>query len=137
MPIVLPHELMVSVSGFRGRVGDPLTPELISALAAAYGAFLVGEDGGRSVILGRDSRTSGRMLAAAAGAGLASVGCDVVDIGIVPTPTLMMAVRDAGAAGGMAHRRATIPARVDALKFATAGGMFLDAPGIGALSPVC
>ena len=102
MPIVLPPSLMVSVSGFRGRVGDPLTPELVTAVAAAYGAFLRSEGGGRKVVLGRDSRTSGRMLAAAAAAGLMSVGCDVVDIGVVPTPSVMMAVRDAGASGGIA-----------------------------------
>lgn len=130
MPIVLPPGLMVSVSGFRGRVGDPLTPELIAALAAAYGVFLRGGGGGRSVILGRDSRTSGPMLAAAAAAGLASVGCDVVDIGVVPTPTLMMAVRDAGAAGGIAVTASHNPAEWNALKFATAEGVFLDAPGM-------
>ena len=130
MTIVLPRGLMVSVSGFRGRVGDPLTPELVTALAAAYGRFLRGEDDGRSVILGRDSRTSGPMLAAAAGAGLASVGCDVVDIGIVPTPTLMMAVRDAQAAGGIAVTASHNPAEWNALKLATAEGMFLDAPGM-------
>ena len=130
MPIVLPPDLMVSVSGFRGRVGDPLTPELVTALAAAYGAFLRTEGGGRSVILGRDSRTSGPMLAAAAGAGLVSVACDVVDIGIVPTPTLMMAVRDAGAAGGIAVTASHNRAEWNALKFATAEGVFLDAPGM-------
>ena len=130
MPIVLPPDLMVSVSGFRGRVGDPLTPELVTALAAAYGAFLRGDGGGRSVMLGRDSRTSGPMLAAAAAAGLASVGCDVVDIGIVPTPTLMMAVRDAGAAGGIAVTASHNRAEWNALKFATAEGTFLDAPGM-------
>lgn len=130
MPIVLPPDLMVSVSGFRGRVGDPLTPELVTALAAAYGAFLRGEGGEPCVVLGRDSRTSGPMLAAAAGAGLASVGCDVVDIGIVPTPTLMMAVRDARAAGGIAVTASHNPAEWNALKFATAEGVFLDAPGM-------
>ena len=130
MPIVLPPALMVSVSGFRGRVGDPLTPELVAGVAAAYGAFLRAESGGRSVILGRDSRTSGRMLAAAAGAGLASTGCDVVDIGIVPTPTLMMAVRDARAAGGIAVTASHNPAEWNALKFATAEGMFLDGPAM-------
>ena len=130
MPIVLPPGLMVSVSGFRGRVGDPLTPELVTALAAAYGVFLRAEDGGRTVILGRDSRTSGGMLAASAGAGFASVGCDVVDIGVVPTPTLMMAVRDAGACGGIAVTASHNPAEWNALKFATAEGMFLDAPGM-------
>ena len=40
MPIVFPPELMVSVSGFRGKVGHPLTPELITPLAAGFGAFL-------------------------------------------------------------------------------------------------
>ena len=130
MTIVLPPDLMVSVSGFRGRVGDPLTPELVTALAAAYGAFLRGEGRGRSVILGRDSRTSGPMLAAAAGAGLASVGCDVVDVGIVPTPTLMMAVRDGGAAGGIAVTASHNRAEWNALKFATAEGVFLDARGM-------
>ncbi|MDE0357179.1 MAG: phosphoglucosamine mutase [Gammaproteobacteria bacterium] len=130
MPIVLPPDLMVSVSGFRGRVGDPLTPELVTALAAAYGAFLRTEGGERSVMLGRDSRTSGPMLAAAAAAGLASVGCDVVDVGIVPTPTLMMAVRDGGAAGGIAVTASHNRAEWNALKFATAEGVFLDAPGM-------
>lgn len=130
MSIVLPPGLMVSVSGFRGRVGDPLTPELIAALAAAWGTFLRGEGGGRSVVLGRDSRTSGRMFAAAASAGLASVGCDVVDIGVVPTPALMMAVRDAGAAGGVGVTASHNPAEWNALKLATAEGMFLDAPGM-------
>ncbi len=130
MPIVLPPGLMVSVSGFRGRVGDPLTPELVTVLAAAYGAFMRTEGGGRAVILGRDSRTSGRMFAAAAGAGLASVGCDVVDVGVVPTPTLMMAVRDAGAAGGIGVTASHNPAEWNALKFATAEGMFLDAAGM-------
>ena len=40
MPITIPSNLMVSVSGVRGRVGDPLTPELISGIAAAFGAFM-------------------------------------------------------------------------------------------------
>ena len=38
MPIEFPPELMVSVSGFRGRVGRPLTPELVTALAAGFGS---------------------------------------------------------------------------------------------------
>ncbi len=130
MPVDLPHALTTSVSGFRGRVGDPLTPELISALAAAYGAFLREEGGGGSAVLGRDSRVSGRMFAAAAAAGLMSVGCDVVDLGVVPTPTLMMAVRDAGAAGGIAVTASHNPAEWNALKFATAEGQFLDGGGM-------
>ncbi|MYI07313.1 MAG: hypothetical protein F4059_08380, partial [Gemmatimonadetes bacterium] len=62
MPILLPDDLMVSVSGFRGRVGPSLTPELVTGLAAAYGAFLQADGDGRLVVVGRDSRTSGPML---------------------------------------------------------------------------
>ena len=127
MPIVFPRELMVSVSGFRGRVGDPLTPELVTTLAAGFGTFLRRQCAGRTVVLGRDSRTSGPMFARSVIAGLLSVGCDVVDLGIVPTPTLMLAVEDAGAAGGMCVTASHNPVEWNALKFATREGMFLDA----------
>ena len=126
MPIHLPADLMVSISGFRGRVGPSLTPELIAGLGAAYGAFLRDEGDGDTVIVGRDSRTSGPMLMRAAVAGLLSVGCRVVELGVVPTPTLMLAVRDAGAAGGIAVTASHNPAEWNALKFVARGGAFLD-----------
>ncbi|MYJ18731.1 MAG: phosphoglucosamine mutase, partial [Gemmatimonadetes bacterium] len=97
MPILLPDDLMVSVSGFRGRVGDALTPELVAGLAACYGAFLREEGDEGPVLVGRDSRTSGPMLMRAAVAGLLSVGCRAVELGVVPTPTLMLAVREGDA----------------------------------------
>lgn len=125
MPIDLPDDLMVSVSGFRGRVGRTLTPELVTGLAASYGAFLrEGGDVG-PVIVGRDSRTSGPMLMRGAVAGLLSVGCPVVELGVVPTPTLMLAVRDSGAAGGIAVTASHNRAEWNALKFAVRGGTFL------------
>ena len=101
MPISIPSELMVSVSGFRGRVGEPLTPELVAGLAAAFGAFLKSEGLGDAVCIGRDSRTSGPMFVRAAVAGLQSVGARVIDVGVVPTPTLLMATKHHGAAGGI------------------------------------
>ena len=125
MPIRLPVELMVSVSGFRGRVGESVTPELVAGLAAAYGSFLREEGDGDHVVVGRDSRTSGPMLVRAAVAGLLSVGCRVTELGIVPTPTLMLAVRDSGAAGGLGVTASHNPAEWNALKFAVKGGTFL------------
>ena len=125
MPIRLPAELMVSVSGFRGRVGESVTPELVAGLAAAYGSFLREEGDGEHVVVGRDSRTSGPMLVRAAVAGLLSVGCRVTELGIVPTPTLMLAVRDTGAAGGLGVTASHNPAEWNALKFAVKGGTFL------------
>lgn len=127
MPIRLPSDLMVSVSGFRGRVGESVTPELFAALAAAYGSFLREEGEGDHIVVGRDSRTSGPMLARAAVAGLLSVGCRVTELGIVPTPTLMLAVRDTGAAGGLGVTASHNPAEWNALKFAVRGGTFLPA----------
>ena len=128
MPISLPHDLMVSVSGFRGRVGPSLTPELVAGLAAVYGAFLRDEGDGDHVIVGRDSRTSGPMFMRAAVAGLLSVGCRVTELGVVPTPTLMLAVKDADAAGGIGVTASHNPAEWNALKFAVRGGTFLS-PG--------
>jgi phosphomannomutase len=95
-------QLMVSVSGVRGRVGSGLTPEVITRFAAAFGAYVRSRGPGNCVILGRDSRVSGPMFARAATAGLQSVGCEVVDVGIAPTPTVQLAVEDMHAAGGLA-----------------------------------
>ncbi len=125
MPIHLPPDLMASVSGFRGRVGASLTPELVAGLAASYGAFLRDEGDDGPLIVGRDSRTSGPMLMRAAVSGLLSVGCRVVELGVVPTPTLMLAVRDLDAAGGLGVTASHNPAEWNALKFAVRGGTFL------------
>lgn len=127
MPIELPSDLMVSVSGVRGRVGAPLTPELIGGIAAAFGGFLRAEGENGPIYVGRDSRTSGPMLARAVVSGLQSVGCDVVDLGVVPTPTLLLAVEDAGAAGGLCVTASHNPAEWNALKVVSGEGIFLDA----------
>jgi phosphomannomutase len=119
-------QLMVSVSGVRGRVGEGLTPEVIARFAAAFGAY-VSRGGNRTVVLGRDSRVSGPMFARAATAALQSVGCNVDDVGIVPTPTVQLAVEDLGAAGGLAVTASHNPIEWNALKFIGPTGMFLDA----------
>jgi len=127
VPIQIPEGLMVSVSGVRGRVGDPLTPELMTGIAAALGAHLRDVEGGSRVCLGRDSRVSGPMFARAVTAGLQSVGCDVIDLGVVPTPTLLMAVRHHGAIGGIGVTASHNPAEWNALKLVSSEGIFLDA----------
>jgi phosphomannomutase len=126
LPIHIPEDLMVSVSGIRGKVGAPFTPELAAGIAASFGVFMAGGSRG-PVCLARDSRTSGPMFARAVTSGLQSVGVDVVDLGVVPTPTLLMAVRDRGAAGGIGVTASHNPAEWNALKLVTEEGMFLDA----------
>ena len=126
--------LMISISGMRGHVGTDLTPELVARHAAALGAWVRsaaqrGADGGArpSVVLGRDSRTSGPMFARAAAAGLMSVGVDVVDLGVVPTPTVQMAVEHHHAGAGLILTASHNPIEWNALKFVGPDGIFLDA----------
>src|SRR2546423_2891100 len=126
--------LMISVSGVRGLVGTDLTPEFVARWAAAFGTWAkTGKrDGGRKkgkvarIVLGRDARTSGPMFAAAATAGLASVGCDVIDVGLVPTPTVQLAVEHHRAAGGIVLTASHNPIEWNALKFIGSDGIFLD-----------
>ncbi|HUO52850.1 MAG TPA: hypothetical protein VMT93_10050, partial [Gemmatimonadaceae bacterium] len=121
------HEgLMVSVSGVRGRVGEALTPEVIGRFAAGFGAWAIGRGHGRAVVVGRDSRVSGPMFHRATLAALQSVGADVIDVGMAPTPTIQLAVEHHHAAGGLAITASHNPIEWNALKFIGPSGLFLD-----------
>ncbi|MCI0693741.1 phosphoglucosamine mutase [candidate division KSB1 bacterium] len=118
----MPQQLMISVSGVRGVIGEGLTPEVVLAFAQAYGTYC---QGGR-VVLGRDSRVSGPMLQHAVTAGLMAVGCEVVDIGIAPTPTTKIAVEKLHAAGGLVITASHNPVMWNGLKMLAGDGLFLD-----------
>ncbi len=113
--------LMVGVAGVRGIVGTDLTPEAVARWAAAFGTWTKAG----KVVLGRDSRTSGPMFARAATAGLMSVGCRVIDVGLVPTPTVQLAVEHARAAGGIILTASHNPIEWNALKFVGSDGIYL------------
>ena len=119
--------LMVSVSGVRGRVGEALTPEIVAQFAAGFGAWALARSGGKAqIVVGRDSRVSGPMFQPVVHAALQSVGCDVLDIGMVPTPTVQLAVEHHHAAGGLAITASHNPIEWNALKFIGPSGLFLD-----------
>ncbi|MGI9090341.1 MAG: phosphoglucosamine mutase [Gemmatimonadaceae bacterium] len=119
--------LMVSVSGVRGRVGEALTPEIVTKFAAGFGAWATSRNGaGKTIVVGRDSRVSGPMFHRAVVAALQSVGAHVVDIGVVPTPTVQLAVEHHHAAGGLAITASHNPVEWNALKFIGSSGLFLD-----------
>lgn len=129
MPFEIPADLMVSVSGVRGRVGAGLTPEVVARFASAYGAW-ARERSGKTrpkIVLGRDSRTSGPMFARIVAGALQSVGCDVIEIGLAPTPTALFNIRALAADGGIVVTASHNPVEWNALKLATRAGMFLDA----------
>ncbi|NOT09877.1 MAG: phosphoglucosamine mutase [Gemmatimonadales bacterium] len=120
------NTLMVSVSGMRGIVGTDLTPELVARHAAALGAWAKAS-GKPLVVLGRDSRTSGEMFAHAAIAGCQSAGCNVIDLGVVPTPTTQLAVEYHHAGAGLILTASHNPIEWNALKLVGPDGIFLDA----------
>jgi phosphomannomutase len=117
--------LMVSVSGVRGIVGTDLTPEFVARYAAAFGV-LARDTGSPRVVLARDARTSGPMFADAASSGLRSVGCTVIDCGLIPTPTAQLAVEHHHAGGGIILTASHNPIEWNALKFVGPDGLFLD-----------
>ena len=119
--------LMVSVSGVRGRVGESLTPEIIAKFAAGFGAWAMSRGTGKArIVVGRDSRVSGPMFQLVVHAALQSVGCDVIDVGMVPTPTVQLAVEHHQANGGLAITASHNPIEWNALKFIGPSGLFLD-----------
>jgi phosphomannomutase len=116
--------LKIGVSGVRGVVGETFTPDLVVGFAQAFGTYL---EPGR-VLVCRDTRPSGPMVASAVVAGLLATGCDVVDLGICPTPSLQLAVPWLGADGGISITAGHNPAQWNALKFVRRDGLYLT-PG--------
>jgi len=124
--------LMVSVSGVRGLVGETLTPAVALQFAQAYGTLL----GGGRVALGRDSRPSGEMYAAAVTAGLTAAGCAVTDFGVVMTPTLARAIRDGRFDGGMLITASHNPGQWNGLKFLDSQGLAPDPEQVRRISEI-
>jgi phosphoglucosamine mutase len=117
------RELKISTSWVRGVVGDALTPELVVHFAAAFGTWADGEP----VVIGRDTRRSSTMLRAAVCAGLMSPGCEVIDLGVCPTPLVSFAVRELGCAGGISITGSHNDSEWNALKFVGPDGALLNA----------
>ena len=114
--------LKIGITGVRGVVGQTLTPELVVRFAEAFGSYL---DGGR-VLVCRDPRPSGPMVQAAVTAGLLSIGSEVVDLGVCPTPSLQLAVPWLGAKGGVSITGGHNPPEWNALKFVRGDGLYLS-----------
>ena len=114
--------LKISISGVRAVVGDTLSPLLMVRFAQAYGTWA----GAGTVVVGSDTRTSGEMVRHAVLCGLAATGCQVVDLGIVPVPTVQVMVEHLGAAGGVAITASHNPVEWNALKFIREDGIFLS-----------
>ncbi len=121
-------DLMIGISGVRGVIGEGLTPEVLIKYSAAFGSFCcksLRRNTFPKVVLGRDSRISGEMCRFAVLSGLLATGCEVVDIGVCPTPTVQIAVEGLKADGGIVITASHNPIQWNALKFIGSDGMFL------------
>lgn len=114
--------LKIGITGVRGIVGETFTPELAVEFAQAFGTYL---DGGR-ILVCRDTRPSGPMIRSAVLAGLLAAGCEIVDLGICPTPSMQLAVKWLEADGGIAITAGHNPWRWNALKFVRGDGLYLN-----------
>lgn len=115
------NELMVSISGVRGIVGRGLTPFEVVKFVSAFAKFC----GRGKIMLGRDTRIHSEFISQIASGTLLAMGCDVVDIGVCPTPTLQLAVEHSDAIGGVMITASHNPAQWNGLKFISEEGIFL------------
>jgi phosphomannomutase len=114
--------LMKSISGIRGIVGKSFTPELINSVGSAFARYV--KKG--YVVVGRDSRSSGEAISSGLTSALMLSGCDVIDVGVVPTPTVQLMVEECRAAGGIVISASHNPIQWNAFKLINEQGTFLN-----------
>jgi phosphomannomutase len=123
--------LIKSISGIRGTIGgnpgENLTPLDIVKFTAAFATSLSENSNNKTVVIGRDGRISGKMVSALCANTLMACGFNVMDLGLTTTPTVEVAVKEEGAAGGIILTASHNPKEWNALKLLNNNGEFLNA----------
>jgi phosphomannomutase len=129
------HPSALRAYDIRGVVGETLGVADARAAGRSFGTMLR-RAGGQRVCLGRDGRLSSPELAAAACEGLLAAGCDVLDIGLGPSPMLYFSVFDSGADAGLMVTGSHNPASWNGIKLLRRSGPFHgeDIQALGAIS---
>ncbi len=115
-------EPIISVSGLRGTIPEQLTPLVATRYIAALATTLPRG----SVVVSRDGRSSGRMLAAAVSATLAGHGFDVIDLDAAATPTVGVQVRHQKAVAGVQITASHNPKEYNGIKLFGSDGRILN-----------
>lgn len=115
-------KLIVSVSGVRGIVGESFTQKVAQKYAAAFAELI---DYG-TVLIARDARPSGEEIARSLITTLSELGCNVINVDMVPTPTAVLNVKELHADGGIIVTASHNPIEYNGLKFVSNDGIFLD-----------
>ena len=119
---------MLSVSGARGIVGKSMTPEVARKFSEAFASHIRGSllsTARPRLVIGRDGRGSGAELAEAVAAGVCESGFDVIDLGVVSTPTVALMIGHLGAIGGIVLTASHNPIEWNGLKTLNAEGLAL------------
>ncbi|MCC6866271.1 MAG: phosphoglucosamine mutase [Ignavibacteria bacterium] len=115
-------EPIISISGIRGIFGESLTPENIIRYSAAFAMYVRS----KKVVIGRDGRIGGELIEMLIQNTLLFCGCEVVNVGVAPTPTITLAVETLKAAGGISITASHNPQEYNGMKFINSNGIFLD-----------
>lgn len=114
--------LKISISGIRGIAGESLTDDVIERFAAAFARYT--KNG--KIVIGSDGRASGAHIRSLVISRLNKSRCEVIDIGIAPTPTVQLAVKGLSADGGIIITASHNPPQWNGLKFVRNDGIFLN-----------
>ncbi len=117
-----PTGSLFGTDGIRGIANADLTSELALDIGRAFGGWLVEQADSPHVLMARDTRISGPMLATAVAAGLCSTGIDVHDCGILTTPGLCLLVRQQAIAGGVVISASHNPPEFNGIKLISSHG---------------
>ena len=120
--------LIESISGIRGIYGAGLDALVLVRYSLAFGTFCLNQPNHlpRRIVVGRDARISGEVCSQIVVATLRSLGIEVVDIGLAPTPTVAMAVLFEEARGGIILSASHNPEDWNALKLLNEKSEFLS-----------
>jgi phosphomannomutase len=125
--------LIKSISGIRGTIGgtsgESLTPQDIVKFTSAFATQIKSKKAKPqySMVIGRDARVSGEMVAMLVSGSLSGMGINVIDLGFATTPTVEMAVTHHRADGGIILTASHNPGHWNALKLLNASGEFISA----------
>lgn len=123
--------LIASISGIRGTLGThtgkDLTRTDLRRFVSAYAVHLLEKKGKKTIMLGRDARPSGKWIRTEVIEVMNAYGINVVDIGLVPTPTVEYAIIREKADGGIVISASHNPAQYNGLKFLNEHGEFISA----------
>ncbi|RLI11976.1 phosphoglucosamine mutase [Candidatus Bathyarchaeota archaeon] len=122
MRVVALNRRLFGTNGIRGVANVELTPEFCARVGLAIGTYF----GGGEIIIGRDARLSGQMIANAVVSGLLAAGCKVRDVGLAPTPMIQYAVRHFGADGGVVITASHNPPEYNGIKVLRPDGVELS-----------